>query len=461
MRSISAALAAICLLTYSSTINAHTWTENLRLIAPNGSFVGNAGYPRGFVPRPSLPTEPDPNKILVYQLPPNGRSTGNAILDSDLICGPNQQIGNQPAGYPALKAAPKDQVALRYEENGHVSQFNLSTGIAGKPQEEALSSSTARSNHSTPMLILRSIAFGIPRAQEVMGEESFLRHDPLMMADASNRSQVSPSHKRVKRSSTTLIQVTLFASQTSRSQKMQLAAQLMVDPNAPPLVATDNLGAVQSGVSATNKYSATFYPFSPDSATSAAPATTTSAAPASVVTPASPVATSAASTHASSTLVASTSHSSIAPVASPPAPVASSPVSTEPSSTTIISTSHTSSSSIASSQGPQGFITVTVTATEHLVSTATVYVQPSSMTSITTTVYTTDLTTMTIEGPSPPQSTISTVQTSAPTSSSSSAASYINVSAPSGKYTTNTVVPSVVPFMTGGARRARGAKARR
>jgi hypothetical protein len=72
------------------------------------------------------------------------------------------------------------------------------------------------------MLILRSIAFGIPPAQEVTGEESFLRHDPLMMADASNRSQVSQSHKPVKRSSITLIPVILFASQTSRSQQMQV-----------------------------------------------------------------------------------------------------------------------------------------------------------------------------------------------------------------------------------------------
>lgn len=102
---------------------AHTWVEQLRIIASNGTFVGAPGYPRGFVQR----TSPAFSDFAVQnQVPPNGRPTGNAILSTDLMCRQTQTIGNQTEGSPALAAAPLDNIALIYEENGHVTLLDRS-----------------------------------------------------------------------------------------------------------------------------------------------------------------------------------------------------------------------------------------------------------------------------------------------------------------------------------------------
>ncbi|KAE9368604.1 hypothetical protein N431DRAFT_306222, partial [Stipitochalara longipes BDJ] len=95
---------------------AHTWVENLRLIASNGTFTGEPGYIRSFGPRAA---GVDPDAQNVYLLPPNGRSPPG-IYTTDSICKSNQQIGVQTPKYPTLQAAPGDHVALTYYENGHV-----------------------------------------------------------------------------------------------------------------------------------------------------------------------------------------------------------------------------------------------------------------------------------------------------------------------------------------------------
>ena len=120
----SFALAAATLLTSVST---HSWIEELSVIAKNGTFVGEPGYPRSFAKRAA---GVDPDKAMVYLLPPNGRSTGNKILDSDPICMPSQQQPKQSDGSPMLKAAAGSMVALRYQENGHVT---LPQNQPGKP----------------------------------------------------------------------------------------------------------------------------------------------------------------------------------------------------------------------------------------------------------------------------------------------------------------------------------------
>jgi len=92
---------------------AHSWVEQLMKIGSNGAFVGEPGYPRHFVGR----TEPGYNDdIFVYLLPPNGRGSG--ILPSDKISKYSREYRDE---FPMLKAAPGDMVALRYQENGHVS----------------------------------------------------------------------------------------------------------------------------------------------------------------------------------------------------------------------------------------------------------------------------------------------------------------------------------------------------
>ncbi|KAL8932829.1 MAG: hypothetical protein Q9216_006651 [Gyalolechia sp. 2 TL-2023] len=120
----SFALAAATLLT---STNAHSWIEEMSVIAKNGTFVGEPGYPRAFAKRAA---GVDPDKAMVHLLPPNGRPTGNKILDSDPMCMPSQQQPKQSDGSPMLKAAAGDMVALRYQENGHVT---LPENQQGKP----------------------------------------------------------------------------------------------------------------------------------------------------------------------------------------------------------------------------------------------------------------------------------------------------------------------------------------
>ncbi|KAI9047610.1 hypothetical protein LZ554_008323 [Drepanopeziza brunnea f. sp. 'monogermtubi'] len=122
--SLSAGVAAVFLLT-CNTVRAHTWVEEVRKIASSGAFVGDPGYIRNFGPR--LPgVSPDiPN---VHLLPPNGNGRSNAILPTDLMCKSNQLKGQQTEGFPVLSAAPQDQIALRYHENGHVTLFATNPG---------------------------------------------------------------------------------------------------------------------------------------------------------------------------------------------------------------------------------------------------------------------------------------------------------------------------------------------
>ncbi|KAI6569836.1 hypothetical protein MCOR04_008232 [Pyricularia oryzae] len=101
----------------TSLVICHSWVEQVMRIALNGTIVGPVGYMRGYFGRN------DPgfvDRANTYLLPPNGRSKG-VILNSDGICSPSQKIGNYSPKYPMLSAAPGDFVALRYQENGHVS----------------------------------------------------------------------------------------------------------------------------------------------------------------------------------------------------------------------------------------------------------------------------------------------------------------------------------------------------
>ncbi|CAL3972479.1 unnamed protein product [Diplocarpon coronariae] len=121
-----ASLAAGILFAGNAAVHAHSWVEQVRKIASNGSYVGDPGYIRNFTPRAG----PGAGNVDLdlYLLPPNGRSTGNAIVATDLMCKSNQPKGKQSNGFPALKAAPGDQVALRYLENGHVTKPTVPEG---------------------------------------------------------------------------------------------------------------------------------------------------------------------------------------------------------------------------------------------------------------------------------------------------------------------------------------------
>jgi len=123
----SAGLTTLCLLALTPLTRAHTWVEQLTVVASNGTFTGAPGYARGNVLRTS-PGFSDP--LMTNLIPPDGRPTGTEILPTDLMCMSSQTIGNQTAGSPALVANAGDMVALRYQENGHVT---LPQNQPGKP----------------------------------------------------------------------------------------------------------------------------------------------------------------------------------------------------------------------------------------------------------------------------------------------------------------------------------------
>lgn len=129
----SRAFALLALVaTLSPLTLAHSWVEEYQVISPNGSFVGERGYSRGYVPR----TDPTYNGFsMMWMLPDSGMTnpdgtTRTRINSSDLLCHPGQRTANYTAKYPKLQVSPGDYVAMKYLENGHVS---LPWNITGKP----------------------------------------------------------------------------------------------------------------------------------------------------------------------------------------------------------------------------------------------------------------------------------------------------------------------------------------
>lgn len=117
----------VMILLSTCPVSSHSWVEQLRLIAPNGTFVGEPGYPRGNI----LRTDPGFNDpAMTYILPPNTRPIDSGISPSDRICASTQQTRNQTSGSPRLKAQSGAAIALRYQENGHVT---LPDAQPGKP----------------------------------------------------------------------------------------------------------------------------------------------------------------------------------------------------------------------------------------------------------------------------------------------------------------------------------------
>ncbi|KAJ5492652.1 hypothetical protein N7539_001398 [Penicillium diatomitis] len=106
---------------------AHSWVEQLTVIAPNGTFVGSPGYSRGNVLRSEHGFS---DTKMTHLIPPNTRADVNLILPTDRMCMDSQLEQKQTAGSPRLQAKAGDPVALRYQENGHVT---LPWNQPGKP----------------------------------------------------------------------------------------------------------------------------------------------------------------------------------------------------------------------------------------------------------------------------------------------------------------------------------------
>ncbi|KAI9885580.1 MAG: 3-hydroxy-3-methylglutaryl-coenzyme A (HMG-CoA) reductase isozyme [Watsoniomyces obsoletus] len=98
---------------FDSTVLGHSWVEQLMVIGEDGFFTGAPGYPRANVLR-TTPGFGDP--AMVNLIP----GKGNSIQANEPMCKSSQSKPNQSEGSPALKAMPGSLIALRYQENGHV-----------------------------------------------------------------------------------------------------------------------------------------------------------------------------------------------------------------------------------------------------------------------------------------------------------------------------------------------------
>ncbi|PWY91168.1 hypothetical protein BO70DRAFT_86924 [Aspergillus heteromorphus CBS 117.55] len=124
----SSALGWFLLVLLFSAVDAHSWIEQMTVIASNGTFVGDPGYARGNVLR-TAPDFSDPT--MTYLIPPDDRANQSLILPTDRMCKSTQQTYNVTEGSPRLQASAGAAIALRYQENGHVT---LPWNQPGKPK---------------------------------------------------------------------------------------------------------------------------------------------------------------------------------------------------------------------------------------------------------------------------------------------------------------------------------------
>ena len=145
---------------FITSTTAHSWVEEMDVIDPKtGMFTGNPGYARNNTKR-TVPGFSDP--LMVHILPSAGQpaieqrdtipaldTTG--VYPNDTMCKHTQQSQYQSNGSPRLQAAPGDLVALRYQENGHVS---LPNNQPGKPANRGTVYIYGTSQPKSPELFL-------------------------------------------------------------------------------------------------------------------------------------------------------------------------------------------------------------------------------------------------------------------------------------------------------------------
>jgi hypothetical protein len=119
-------ILAVFFALYAPTV-AHSWIEELTVIAPNGTFIGTPGYPRGNYLRSTAGYS---DTTMTYLIPPSSRANVTQILPTDKMCKDTQQEAKQSDGSPRLQANAGAAIALRFQENGHVT---LPQNQPGKP----------------------------------------------------------------------------------------------------------------------------------------------------------------------------------------------------------------------------------------------------------------------------------------------------------------------------------------
>ena len=123
------ALVAGLLAALTQPCVGHSWVENIMRIAPNGTMIAPVGYPRAYVPRG--PANVFQDDMINYLLPPNDGRPASTFKPTDRLCHPSQNPGTNTQRFPRLAVTPGDFIALRYQENGHVT---LPDTNFGKPK---------------------------------------------------------------------------------------------------------------------------------------------------------------------------------------------------------------------------------------------------------------------------------------------------------------------------------------
>ena len=103
-------------------VHSHSWGEQLRNIDDKGKYVGAYGYPRGMVDRGQKgPDGKDTDNSMTWRMP-ESNTEGKVFIDADqLLCAPMQREQQQSSEkFPRLKTVPGGFIAIRYQENGHV-----------------------------------------------------------------------------------------------------------------------------------------------------------------------------------------------------------------------------------------------------------------------------------------------------------------------------------------------------
>lgn len=119
-------LAALAVAPFAT---GHSWVEQLRNVNSKGTYVGDYGYPRGYVGK-SDPTFNGDAMNWMLPLPPK------VFIDETApLCHTAQTTQKQSSEkYPRLQSVAGGFVAMRYSENGHVTLVDPATG-AGKPEK--------------------------------------------------------------------------------------------------------------------------------------------------------------------------------------------------------------------------------------------------------------------------------------------------------------------------------------
>ncbi|KNG45173.1 hypothetical protein TW65_08010 [Stemphylium lycopersici] len=102
-------------------VHSHSWGEQLRNIDDKGNYVGAYGYARGMVDRGQTgPDGKSTDDTMTWRMPESNTQGKIFIDDQQLLCPPTQREQKQSENFPRLKAAPGGFIAIRYQENGHV-----------------------------------------------------------------------------------------------------------------------------------------------------------------------------------------------------------------------------------------------------------------------------------------------------------------------------------------------------